>query len=199
MSSEKNSYATDYLARVPEPGNWPLTLVTVQADWHVLDSAGDAPSYEDNTFDLVICQRQLIPASDLFPAVQAMARVLKAGGLLLVQDVHVPDDDRAAAYVNALYRFHDPRHQISLAPYAWQGLLLDAGLTVEQRDTSKRPTRLQEWAAGCSPYVQARLHVLLAQAPAAVRDHLRPFATGSPDAMFTRAEVALIARKPDTN
>jgi SAM-dependent methyltransferase len=155
-------------------------------------------SFGGGLFDLVTCRIAPHHFPDVFRFVQECARVLRPGGLLLVQDLTVPDDERAARYIDSFNRLRDPSHHRCYAPYEWRGLFLDAGLDVEHIETLEHTILLLDWAAqqNCSPAVIERLHILLRQAPQAVAAHLRPFAAGTPDALYTQTHVLLMGRKP---
>jgi ubiquinone/menaquinone biosynthesis C-methylase UbiE len=155
-------------------------------------------SFADGLFDLVTCRIAPHHFPDVFHFVQECARVLKPGGLLLVQDLSVPDDERAARYMDSFNRLRDPSHHRCYALYEWQGMFLDAGLNVEQVETVAYTIQLVEWAEqqACSPAVVERLQIMLKQAPQAVAEHLRPFAVGTPDATYTQMHVILMGRKP---
>ena len=222
MSSESsvNSYAHHYLAPQPEVDEetWLWEVAAPQSDdlalmvsgpmlaiswWahpddYALSAAADRLPFAAQTFDQVVIKHPLFTqsADDPFPIVQSAARVLKSGGVLIVQAINLPDDDRAAHYINAFYRLRDRTHTPGYAPYLWQGMLLDAGLELDRIETLRQPRRLLDWAQDCSPVVVERLQVMLKQAPPPVADHLRPFAIGTADAMFTHSLLAIIGRKP---
>ena len=222
-SAKPGRYAPHYLAPKPKMSDedWLMTLIEPKPDWYVLDLSGrvavilvpqvrqvvdavdlsmDAAHlpFTRSQFDLVIYQHQAVAAlmADLFDIVREVVRILRPGGHLIVQDLGLPENERAAHYVDAFFRFRESSQRRSHAVYEWQGLMLDAGLQIARTDTTTRPLHLQAWAADCSSYVTERLHILLHQAPAAVADFLRPFAIGSPDAMFTQTLVTVIGQKP---
>jgi SAM-dependent methyltransferase len=148
--------------------------------------------------DLITCRLTARYLPDAFPFVMACARLLKPGGTLLIEDLTVPDDPRAARYIDSFERLRDPRHRRAYAPYEWEGLLLDAGLTVAHLETwTQSGVNLVAWAGegGASASVLERLHVLLRQAPLAVRDWLRPFASATPDATFDQHYVVVKGKK----
>ncbi len=167
---------------------------------NVIFTTGDAEAlpFATGTFDLVTCRIAPHHFPDVFRFVQESARVLKPGGALLVEDQLVPDDDRAARYVDAFERLRDPSHHRIYADYEWRGLFLDAGLTVEHAESLvKSGTRLLPWAErqGCAPGIIERLQVMLAQAPEAVAAWLRPTCAGTPDAAFDHHYILILGRK----
>jgi SAM-dependent methyltransferase len=163
-------------------------------------TVGDAGAlpFPAASFDLVTCRIAPHHFPDCFRFVQECARVLKPGGMLLVEDNTVPDDERAARYVDAFERLRDPSHHRLYAPYEWEGMFLDAGLMVTHLEIFDRPGNwMLPWAErqGCTPQVIERLHVLLAQAPEAVRAFWNPVCAGTPDARFDFHDVMIAGRK----
>lgn len=163
-----------------------------------LAADAEALPFPAATFDLVTCRIAPHHFSDCFRFVTECARVLRPGGVLLIEDNTVPDDPRAARYIDSFERLRDPSHQRSYAGYEWEGMLLDAGLVVEQVETLTKPAvNLLDWAGrqGASAAVIERLQVLLRQAPPAVRAWMQPFASGTPDAIFDHHYVLVKGRK----
>jgi ubiquinone/menaquinone biosynthesis C-methylase UbiE len=158
-------------------------------------------SFSSGLFDLVTCRIAPHHFPDVFRFVQECARMLKPGGLLLVQDLSVPDDERAARYIDSFNRLRDPSHHRCYAIYEWRGMFLDAGLEVEQVETLEHTLNLIEWAGqqACSPAVIERLQILLKQAPKVVAEYLRPFAVGTPDASFIQVQAIIMGRKPSVH
>ncbi|MBA3874578.1 MAG: methyltransferase domain-containing protein, partial [Anaerolineae bacterium] len=72
--------------------------------------AGDAEQlpFDADIFNLVTCRIAPHHFPDCWKFVQECARVLKPGGTLIVEDNTVPDDERAARYVDAFERLRDP-------------------------------------------------------------------------------------------
>jgi ubiquinone/menaquinone biosynthesis C-methylase UbiE len=168
---------------------------------HNVDFSGsDAENlpFADNVFDLVTCRIAPHHFVDCFKFVRECARVLKPGGILLVEDQLVPEDDRAARYVDSFERLRDPSHNRIYAMYEWRGMFLDAGLTVEHAEQiTKSGTELVSWSErqGCTPDVIERLQIMLAQAPDAVAAWMRPQYAGTPDAKFDHNYIIILGRK----
>lgn len=164
-------------------------------------SIGDAENlpFVSRTFDLVTCRIAPHHFPDCFRFVQESARVLKPGGMLLIEDNTVPEDDRAARYIDSFERLRDPSHHRMYADYEWRGMFLDAGLTIELSEHISKPgTQLMPWAErqGCTAYVIERLHILLKQAPQAAAEWLHPHAAGTPDATFDHHYIIIAGRQP---
>jgi SAM-dependent methyltransferase len=176
-------------------------FVVGQGIGNAVFSAGDAEKlpFASNTFDLVTCRIAPHHFPDCFRFVQECARVLKPGGMLLIEDQLVPDDERAARYVDAFERLRDPSHHRIYADIEWRGMFLDAGLTVEHVEHFAKPDRkLIPWAEvqDCSPQDIEHLQIMLAQAPAAVAEWWQPRCVGTTDATFTHNYIIIMGKKP---
>lgn len=167
---------------------------------NVLFSAADGENlpFAARIFDLLTCRIAPHHFPDCFRFVQECARVLKVGGVLLIEDHVQPEDDQAARYIDAFERLRDPSHNRAFAEYEWRGMFIDAGLRVEQVVMHvKANGKLLPWAErqGNSPDVIARLQVLLKQAPAPVAAWLNPQCVGTDDAQFDHRYILILGRK----
>jgi SAM-dependent methyltransferase len=190
-------------------------LAAPETGWRVLDVApgaytitGDSTAYPvddpaalplaEHHFDLVTCRYALRSFPDSFRFMLEAARLLRPGGILLLQDTLLPDDERAAGYVNAFLKLRDPRHIRAYAGYEWEGTALDGGFQVALTEPFAYTVPLLdlERTPLYTPYVIERLHILLKQAPPAVADWLRPRCPGTADAAFTHHALILKAVKP---
>ncbi len=158
----------------------------------------EALPFAAERFDLITCRVAAHHFPDIFRFVRECARALKPGGTLVVLDHLVPDDPKAAAYIEAFERLRDPSHNRALSNSEWRGDFLDAGLTVEHVERLDRPAKMIPWAErqGCSPEVIEHLHVLLAQAPDAVAEFIHPVCAGTPDAGFDHVYILISGKKP---
>lgn len=176
------------------------TFITERGAANITFTASDAENlaFPANTFDLVTCRIAPHHFPDAFHFVTECARVLKPGGVLLVEDHVMPEDDRAARYIDSFERLRDPSHHRAFAEYEWRGMFLDAGLTVDQvRQYVQHDRLLIPWAElqGNAPEVIERLGIMLAQAPAAVAEHMQPGHTGTSAATFSHRYILILGRK----
>jgi ubiquinone/menaquinone biosynthesis C-methylase UbiE len=95
------------------------------ADVHAL------PREFEGTFDLVTCRRAAHHFRDIDRATAEMARMLRPGGLLLIDDRSVPEDDWIDEMMHRLDCLHDASHVRQYRPDRWRALLEAAGLSVE--------------------------------------------------------------------
>jgi len=76
--------------------------------------------YPDASFDLVTCRVAAHHFSSPENFIRETARVLTAGGHLLLIDGTVPDDEpEAEAWLHAVEKFRDPSHQRLISPRTW--------------------------------------------------------------------------------
>ncbi len=159
--------------------------------------AEDLP-FEAETFDLVTCRIASHHFTDCARFVREGARVLKSGGLLLVQDHVLPEDKPTARYVDAFERVRDPSHNRAYAESEWALMFRVAGLEVEYTTQIIKYHEFLPWAErqGCTPDVIERLVNMMAQAPAAVVKWMQPRDFGMPKkATFFNRHIIIAGRK----
>jgi ubiquinone/menaquinone biosynthesis C-methylase UbiE len=161
-----------------------------------LADAEDLP-FEDGTFDLVTCRI----APHHFPHgarfVHESSRVLKAGGLLLVQDHVLPEDAQAARYIDAFERLRDPSHHRAYTTNEWVGMFQAAGLKVEGAEQIVKRHEFVPWAErqSCTRQVIERLTGMVEQATEAVAAWMQPRGFGTPGATFASRHIIISGRK----
>ncbi len=190
--------ATDYALPML---NAARTFITAQGAANVAFVPADAENlpFAANTFDLITCRIAPHHFPDIFRFVRECARALKPGGRLVVQDHVTPDDKQAAAYVEAFEILHDPSHNRALSEDEWRGDFQDAGLSVEHVERLERADSLVTWTERQKrpPEVLEHLQIMLAQAPDAVAEFLKPRCAGTPDAEFNHVYVLISGRKAE--
>lgn len=89
------------------------------------------PRELDGSFDLVTCRRAAHHFSDIHRALSEMVRTLRPGGMLLIDDRSVPEDDWVEETMHRLDCLHDESHVRQYRASCWIELLETAGLMVE--------------------------------------------------------------------
>ncbi|MFC2095437.1 class I SAM-dependent methyltransferase [Candidatus Bipolaricaulota bacterium] len=89
------------------------------------------PRELDESFDLVTCRRAAHHFSDIDLALSEMVRALRPGGLMLIDDRSVPEDDWIDATMHRLDCLHDESHVRQYRASRWIELLENACLAVE--------------------------------------------------------------------
>lgn len=164
-------------------------------DFRVAD-AEDLP-FAANSFDLVACRI----AAHHFPHparfVAEVVRVLRPGGLFLLQDQVTPEDRETAAWLTAFEKRRDPSHCRALSRAEWLELLAASGLVVETEDRFAKRLNLVKWvgAQEGTGGDLAELRARLRQAPPAVETWMSPTDLEGDEAEFTIVHYVFSARK----
>ena len=112
---------------------------------------GDVRSlpFPDDSFHAVTCRRAPHHFPDVHGALIEMARVLKDGGALVIDDRSVPDDDAVDRTMNHLDLLHDRSHVREYGRKEWEAMLLKAGLKDIQVQEYRRhlPLSTMTWNA----------------------------------------------------
>lgn len=132
----------------------------------------------DASFDLVTVRIAPHHFVDVPAFLREVNRVLRPGGVFVLGDTSVPDDDpEAAAWQNAAEKERDTSHQANLSPRVWAALTDAAGLAVEVCEyvPAAIPIQLDAWieTAGCDSERAARVRERFATAPESARRHFQ--------------------------
>ncbi|HEX6304298.1 MAG TPA: class I SAM-dependent methyltransferase [Anaerolineales bacterium] len=153
--------------------------------------------FREKTFDLVTCRiaAHHFPDPGLF--VREGARVLKPGGLLVVQDQVVPEDAATADYVNAFEKLRDPSHHRAVSEAEWRAFFQAAGLATMHAEHIIKRHSFDQWTAiqACPSEVIALLINMLAQAPPEAATWLQAQAIGKPNATFVNHHLLIAGSK----
>ena len=178
------------------------------------EAAATGLPFADESFDLVTCRIAAHHFPDAQRFVHESARVLRPGGLLLLQDQMLPAHRPSAIWIDNFERLRDPSHNCAYSETGWRTMLARAGLRVEQAALWAAPQNaqsikrhnLQDWARrqGNDDAAIARLEALLRNAPpqaalwAAPQTSAARQATSSsgPAGDFIIRQLQLSGRKP---
>ena len=160
-----------------------------------LADAEDLP-FEDGQFDLVTCRIAPHHFPDCPRFVHESARVLNEGGLLLVQDHVLPEDERTARYVNDFERLRDPSHNRAYSESEWVEMFRVEGLEVEHREQITKRHSFLQWTAlqSCTPRAVDDLRAMLEQSPSAVAEWMQPRDMGTQGASFSSHNIIISGR-----
>ena len=131
----------------------------VEADIHELPF--DDETFDDEQFDLVTCRRGVHHFSDIEEALAEMVRMLKPGGVLLIDDRSVPEDDFVDSIMNRLDWLHDELHVREYRPSEWRAMLTAAGCQVLALELYVRHRPLSSLTERVSPQNVAHIYSIL--------------------------------------
>jgi SAM-dependent methyltransferase len=131
----------------------------VEADIHELPF--DEEIFDDEQFDLITCRRGAHHFSDIEEALAEMVRMLKPGGVLLIDDRSVPEDDFVDGVMNRLDWLHDESHVREYRLSEWRAMLAAAGCQVLMLESYVRHRPLSSLTERVSPHNVAQIHGIL--------------------------------------
>ena len=144
-------------------------------------------------FDLVTCRIAPHHFPDAPAFVRECARVLVEGGIFILQDQILPDDDESAAIVDGFERLRDPSHHRAFKIGEWHAMLAAAGFRIQHSEVYIKRHDFLDWARrqGCDEATIAELIRILREAPPIARDWMDPQAWGAENATFVNRHVLL--------
>ncbi len=158
--------------------------------------AEDLP-FESESFDLVTCRIAAHHFPDCARFVSEAARVLKPGGLLWVQDHVLSEEPETARTTDGFEKLRDPSHHRAFAASEWSAMFDAAGLAVELTEILAKRHPFVPWTRrqGCTAETTGRLARLLAEAPPAAKEWMRPRALGTSEASFVNRHLLILGIK----
>lgn len=137
-----------------------------------LGADAEALPFRAGTFGTVTCRIAAHHFPALLPVLREVARVLRAGGSFLVQDILGHDDAEAAAFITEVERRRDPSHVRAFRQLEWTAFLRAAGLTVMDEAVMSRRRGWDDWTGRMRMTDEARadLERFVLDAPARCRE-----------------------------
>lgn len=159
-------------------------------------SATDLP-FPEHSFDAVVTRLSLHHLTEPGTALGEMARVLRAGGKLVVADVVSSEITAEAELHNALEVLRDPSHVRMLPASEVRGLVADAGFAIEDEAGWEQRREFEEWAAivGNAGRI-APLRPIMRALAAAHQSAGIDLSLADGNVVFRHRWLLIIARKP---
>lgn len=156
----------------------------------------EAVPFADGTFDLVTCRLAAHHFPDIRKAIAEMARVVKRGGRVVLDDTCAPEAPDLAALMNAWEVRRDPSHVADQPPSRLRALMEGCGLAVEAATTSRIPQEFDDWIrrSGVPAQEAAALRASFLTAPEAARAAFR-IEAGDGELRFAWEEIILLGIK----
>ncbi len=162
--------------------------------------AEDLP-FNDHSFDLVSCRIAAHHFPNCQKFVRESSRVLKKGGLLLVQDHVLPEDEAVAQQVDQFERLRDPSHYRAYSEKEWHMMFKVGGLKVEKTVQLVKQHEFVDWVKRMNNTDETLCNLvqMMKNAPNAVLDWFKPFPSAkefdSPQARFVNHHIIIMGRK----
>ncbi len=164
----------------------------------------DVLPFADQVFDQVLGRRLSLSVLDLDRLLSEIARVLKPGGRLLIDDYLAPEahkrgDEWDARWLNAFLGLRELSVTGVASRSAWYSLLFQAGYQLDDESTRRESFDFGEWTASpaLDPANAIRLKAMLVQAPAPVKAFLT-IEIGADRIAFSLVATQFRARKRDS-
>ncbi len=194
----KQVTAADLTARMLEKAK--AFIVDGQGIGNVVFQQADAEAlpFDDGRFDLVTCRIAPHHFPNAAAFIKESARVLKSGGMLLLQDHVLPADDEAARYVDQFERRRDPSHHRAFKAAEWKAMFEAAAIRIEHSEEYVKRHVFLDWARrqGNDESAVSALIQMLADAPPIAKDWLDAKHWGTDAASFVNHHILIRGRIP---
>ncbi len=161
--------------------------------------AEDLP-FGDGSFDTVSCRIAPHHFPDVARFGAQAARVLRPGGIFLLEDSIVPEEPELDEFLNRAEALRDPSHGRSLTASAWRQLVEGAGMALEAERVFAKAHDFEEWTAQSRTPEPAKVVLadIFGHAAPRVREAFRIEADPWGRVIsYTDEKLALKARKSD--
>ncbi len=154
-------------------------------------------AFADQSFDAVTCRIAPHHFLNIEAAIAEMARVLKPGGVLLIEDNIAPQAARLDRFINTLEVMRDSTHVRSYTNREWRTMLRAAGFNVTRMRDYRKTHDIADWTGRSDLSIdqQKKLAIFLLAAPQWARRHFLIEYTDNCAVSFTDDKVILKAVK----
>lgn len=120
--------------------------------------------FRAGAFDRVVCRNSFHHFDDPLSATRQMAKVVRPGGAVLVEDMRAPDDAARRDYHETVERLRDPAHVRTLARMEIVSILGSAGLAIDQEESVQMDLDFEDWLERAYPPAEdgARVRAMMA-------------------------------------
>jgi len=127
--------------------------------------------FADASFDAVTVRIAPHHFGNIEKAIAEVARVLRPGGVFVVEDSCAPEAHRQDRFINDLEKLRDPTHVRSYTKREWKAMLAKAGLAVARVRNYRKQHDVADWVkrSGLPEADQAKVFEAFTQAPAWAR------------------------------
>lgn len=158
----------------------------------------EALPFDDASFDVVTCRVAPHHFPDVARFVREAARVLRPGGLFILDDTIAPEDPALDKFINTIEKLRDPTHGRDYTASEWHAFCADAGLAVETSETFTKVIPFDDWCtrSRTDDVTKADLADRLCRATPEARATFAIVADDERVEQFELHSVLLSARKP---
>ncbi len=142
------------------------------ATFEPAQGAAEALPFADGAFDAVVCRYCAHHFIDARAAVHEMARVVRPGGVVLLDDHVAPEGDAADEFINRLDWLRDPSHRREPRLSEYERWFAEAGLRIDAVEHRRERIDADDWFARArtAPEREAEARALLATASPELRE-----------------------------
>lgn len=159
----------------------------------------EALEFPDASFDAVTVRIAPHHFLDIEKAVREIARVLKPGGVFVMEDSCVPESSALDGFINRLEKLRDATHVRSYSKTEWRRFLSDAGLRFVRLRNYRKTHDVKDWVERTGSLTadeQAAVYRAFAEAPQNARRHFAiQYDSGGVATKYTDDKVILKAVK----
>ncbi len=156
--------------------------------------AAEALPFTDDAFDAVVCRYCAHHFIDVGAAIHEMARVVRPGGIVLLDDHIAPEDAAADELINRLDWLRDPSHRREPRLSEYESWFAEAGMRITAIEHRRERIDADEWFARArtTPEREREARALFATASPELREL---FAISAEPARFDLHAVIIAATR----